>query len=560
MNKDASLKSHALINGLERAPHRALLKALGLTDKDLQKPFIAIVNSWNEIIPGHRHLRVLAERVKEGVTEAGGVPFEFNTIAICDGIAMNHEGMQYPLFSRQIITDSVVAVIMAHQFDAAVFIASCDKIVPAFLMAAANLNIPSIILTGGPMLPGSLRSKKKEVVLTDVFEAVGKVANGKMTVEELKEYEDCACPGVGSCAGLYTANTMACLTEAIGLSLPSVATTHAVDPEKLLLAKETGRQIMQLLKQNIKPRDILTYDAFENAITVDMALGGSTGTTIHLIAIAKEAGVNIDLDLFDKISRKTPHICDLIPGGKYTMLDLHKEGGVPVLMKTLEPLLHFDALTVTGNSLRENLKGVAEANCKAIHPLSNPIHKQGGIAILKGNLAPNGAVVKQSGVSEKMLRFKGRAKVFDSEDSAMDAVLKRHVQSGDIVVIRYEGPKGGPGMREMLSVTATIMGMGLEESVAVITDGRFSGGTRGPCIGHVSPEAAEKGPIAALQDGDKISIDIPARTLSVELTPEEIEKRLKTLKPIKKVKQGLLARYASMVESADKGAVLRNNF
>jgi len=549
------LRSDTIKRGVERAPHRALLKALGVTDKDLDKPFIAVVNSFTTVVPGHAHLNQVAEAVKTGVTSAGGVPFEFNTIAICDGLAMGHEGMRYSLPSREIIADSIEVMVQAHRFDAMVLITNCDKITPGMLMAAARLNIPSIVVTGGPMLSGIYKGRKVGAV--SMFEAVGEVAAGKMNEEELKMLEDLACPGCGSCNGMFTANTMACVTEALGMSLPGSATPPAVRASRLKIAKESGEKVVELMREELKPLDIMTPEAFENAIMIDMALGGSTNTVLHLSAIATEAGFSLPLTLFDKLSRRVPHLCDMIPSGPYAMEDLDAAGGIPAVMKELSPFLHLDAVTVTGKTVGENIEQATVLDANVIRPLTNPVHLEGGIAVLSGNLAPKGAVVKATAILPKMLVHKGPARVFDSEEEAMKAILNKEIREGDVVVIRYEGPKGGPGMREMLSPTATIAGMGLSESVALVTDGRFSGATRGPCIGHVSPEAAEGGPIAALRNGDVIEINIPKRKLNVELSDEELRNRLKLWKPRKlRLGRSYLARYSQLVQPANVGAIL----
>ncbi|MCJ7507080.1 dihydroxy-acid dehydratase [Candidatus Bathyarchaeota archaeon] len=533
------LPSSLIKDGPERAPHRSLLRALGLSTRDITRPFIAIVNSWNEIIPGHIHLKRLAQAAKDGVRTAGGTPFEFNTIGICDGLAMGHQGMRYSLASREIIADSIEVMIKAHYFDAMVLISSCDKIVPGHLMAAARLDIPSIVITGGPMMPGLFRGRS--VDLMTVFEALGEFQQGRVTQNDLRELEKCACPGPGSCAGLFTANTMACLTEALGMSLPGCGAMHATDPAKERLAKESGRQIMALLREGVTPSDIMTEKAFKNAVTVDMALGGSTNTVLHLSAIAQELGLRVTLDEFDRISRTTPHICDLRPSGRYFMREFEKAGGVPALLKRLQSKLNLGVLTVTGKRLSEVIRKNRVLDDQIIRPLSDPIHAEGGIAILRGNLAPKGAVVKFSSVPTNMLRFKGPAVVFDSEEEAVRGIEGK-VEEGDVVVIRYEGPTGGPGMREMLIPTSLIVGMGLSDKVAVLTDGRFSGATRGPCIGHIAPEAAMNGPIATLKQGDIIEIDVPGRKLSVRLSSPVISQRQSNLKPRKRVVKGVLGR------------------
>ena len=550
------MRSDAVKVGFQRAPHRALLKALGLSDNDMKKPFIGVVNSFTDVIPGHIHLKQIAEEVRMGVIGAGGVPFEFNTIGICDGIAMGHSGMRYSLPSRELIADSVEVMVQAHKFDGIVLITTCDKITPGMLMAAARLNIPAIMVTGGPMLSGSYKGKK---VGTDtMFESIGKVAAGTMNEEELKTLEDVACPTCGSCNGLFTANTMACVTEALGMSLPGCATPPAVSAERLRIAKATGERAVDLVKEDLKPRDILSSDAFENAIMVDMALGGSTNTVLHVTAIANEAGIDLPLTLFDKLSKSVPHITSMIPSGPYDMQDLNLAGGIPAVMKTLKSKLHLNAVTVTGKTVKENIASAVVLNPEVIHPMDNPVHKEGGIAILTGNLAPDGAVVKAAGISANMMVHQGPAKTFDAEEDAMKAIIDKKVKKGDVVVIRYEGPKGGPGMREMLSPTATIAGMGLSESVALITDGRFSGATRGPCIGHVSPEAAVGGPIGLLEEGDIIEIDVPKSRLSVKLSDAELAKRAKAWTPKEpNVKTGYLVRYAQVVQSAHKGSIVK---
>jgi len=553
--RGSKLRSDAIKRGVGRAPHRALLKALGVTGKDLDKPFIAVVNSFTTVVPGHAHLNQVAESVKAGVISAGGLPLEFNTIAICDGLAMGHEGMRYSLPSRELVADSVELMVQAHRFDGMVLITNCDKITPGMLMAAARLNIPAIVVTGGPMLSGVYKGKK--IGTASVFEAVGEVAAGKMSEEELKKVEELACPGYGSCNGMFTANTMACVTEALGMSLPGCATPPAVSVARLRIAKTSGERVVKLVTEDLKPLDILTSEAFENAVMVDMALGGSTNTVLHLPAIATEAEVYLPLTIFDKLSRKVPHLCNMVPSGPYTMEDLDAAGGIPAVMKELSPFLYLNAVTVTGKPVKENVGQAVVFDANVIRPLTNPVHREGGIAILKGNLAPNGAVVKAMAISPKMLVHKGPARVFDSEEDAMKALLNKKIRKGDVVVIRYEGPKGGPGMREMLSPTATIAGMGLSESVALVTDGRFSGATRGPCIGHVSPEAADGGPIAALRDEDIIEIDVPKRKLNVELSDEELRNRLKLWKPKQpKIRKGYLVRYSQLVQPAHVGGIL----
>lgn len=550
------MRSDAVKRGLERAPHRAILKCLGVIDEDMDKPFIAVVNSFTEVVPGHMHLNQLAKFVKDGIRSAGGVPFEFNTVAICDGLAMGHYGMHYSLPSRELITDSVEVMVEAHRFDGMVLIPNCDKITPGMMMAAARLNIPAIVVTGGPMLSGTFKGRRIDV--TSIFEAVGEVITGKTSIEDLKMIEDRAFPGCGSCNGMYTANTMACAVESMGMSIPGCATALAISSAKLRIAKESGEKIVDLVKRNIKPRDIMIFKAFKNAIIVDITLGGSTNAVLHLIAIANEAGVDLPLSIFDEISRRVPHLCDMRPAGPYDLGELDAAGGIPAVMKKLSRLLHLDLITVTGKTVGENIKDAVVYDRRVIRPLPAPVHKEGGIAILTGNLAPKGAVVKATAISPKILVHKGPAKVYDSEEEAMRAILNKKITHGDVVIIRYEGPKGGPGMREMLSPTAAIAGMGLSESVVLITDGRFSGATRGPCIGHVSPEAAEGGPIAAVENGDLIIIDVPRRRLDVELSEEEMKNRLADWKPKPpKIHKGYLQKYCYFVQSADKGGTFR---
>ena len=549
------MRSDEIKRGVERAPHRSLLKALGVTDRDMDKPFIAVVNSFTSVVPGHIHLNRIAEAVREGVRSASGVPFEFNTIAVCDGIAQGHEGMRYSLPSREVIADSIEIMVQAHRFDGMVLVTNCDKVTPGMLMAAVRLDVPSIVVTGGPMLSGIMDGEK--VGIATVYEAVGEVAAGKMSEEELKRLEDVACPGCGSCNGMFTANTMACLSEAMGISLPGCATTPAVSALKIGIARESGERIVELINENLKPSEVISAKALENAIMVDMALGGSTNTVLHISAIANEAGVPLSLTTFDKLGRRIPHLCNMCPSGPYDLEDLNRAGGIRALMKELSCVLHLDAITVTGKTVKENIEGAVILDRKVIRSVNDPVHKEGGIAILQGNLAFKGSVVKTAAVSPKMLTFRGSARVFNSEEEAMKAILNRNIREGDVVVIRYEGPKGGPGMREMLSPTATIVGMGLSESVALVTDGRFSGATRGPCIGHVSPEAAEGGPIAALRNGDTIEINIPKRILNVELSEQELENRLRSWKPRPlNVRRGYLARYSSVVRSAETGGIL----
>ena len=545
-------RSREVVSGLESLPRRSLLKAVGVTDSEMERPFVAIASSYTNIVPGHIHLRELARAVAEGVISAGGTPFEFNTIAICDGIAMGTPGMCYSLPSRELIADSVEIMVEAHRFDALVCVASCDKIVPGMLMAAARLDIPAIVVTGGPMLPGEWRGQRLDVI--SAFEAVGAVKAGKMTKAEAMEIEERACPGCGSCAGLFTANTMACITEALGMSLPGTATAHAADAKKIRLAKRAGAQVVRLLKMGITPSKIMTRSAFENAITVDMALGGSTNTLLHLPAIAHELGINLTLDVFDRISRRVPTLCSIRPNGPHTMWDLEQAGGVPALMKRLGRLICGSPLTVTGRRVAENLKYVSMPETDVIRPLSRPYMREGGIAVLYGSLAPAGAVVKFAGVSASMRRHRGPARVYDCEEDAVRAILSGEIEDGDVVVIRYEGPKGGPGMREMLGPTSAISGMGIR--AALVTDGRFSGGTRGLCVGHVSPEAAEGGPIALVRNGDEISIDLPARRIDLLVSEDELEKRSRRFKPkTPKIRKGYLALYSRVVSSASEGAV-----
>ncbi len=551
------MRSDQMKSGVEKAPHRSLFKAIGYTDEELKRPIIGVVNPGNEVIPGHIDLDKITKYVKDGIRMAGGTPIEFRTIGVCDGIAMNHEGMKYSLASRELIADSVEIMVKAHPFDGIVFVTNCDKIIPGMLIAAMRLNIPSIFISGGPMLPGKFRGKQK-VDLISVFEGVGKLKRGEITEDDLLEIENCACPGCGSCAGMFTANSMNCMTEVLGLGLPGNGTIPAVYAERYRLAKYAGMKIMELVEKNIKPLDIVNRKAFENAIAADMALGCSSNTVLHLMAVAYEAGVDIDLELFNEISNKVPHICNLSPAGPHYIVDLYEAGGIQGVLKRLSEknLIHTDCLTVTGKTIEENLKHAHIYNDNVIRPLDNPYHETGGLAILKGNLAPDGAVVKQTAVDPKMLKHEGPARIFNSEEDAMKAILDGKIKPGDVVVIRYEGPKGGPGMREMLSPTSAICGMGLDKSVALLTDGRFSGGTRGPCIGHISPEAQEGGPIALLKEGDIISIDIPNKKLEVKISDEEMAKRKAEWKvPELKIKTGYLGRYAKLVSSADKGAV-----
>ncbi len=552
-------RSHSVLKGLEKAPHRSLFKALGFTDAELERPLIGVVNAENEIVPGHMHLGDLAEAVKAGIRVAGGTPVSFGSIAVCDGIAMNHEGMKYSLASRELIADSVEVMARAHAFDGLVFVTACDKIVPGMLMAAARLDIPCIFVSGGPMLAGSYKGKK--VSLTDVFEAVGAVKAGKMTEADLAELEECACPGCGSCAGMFTANSMNCLTEALGMALPRNGTIPAVSAARRRLAKIAGMQAVELVEKGIRPSYILTREAFYNALTVDMALGCSTNTVLHLLAIAFEAGVKIDLDVVNQISARTPNLCRLAPAGPAFMEDLDEAGGIPAVMAELSKkgLIVTELLTVTGRTVGENLKNARILRNEIIRALDDPHSPTGGLAVLWGNLAPDGAIVKASAVAPEMLKHRGPARVFNAEEEAVEAIMGGKIRPGDVVVIRYEGPKGGPGMREMLTPTSAIAGMGLDKDVALLTDGRFSGATRGASIGHISPEAMEGGPIAVIRDGDTIEIDIPNRSLNVDLTKEEIAGRLSEWRPPEpRIKRGYLARYAKVVGSAAGGAIIQD--
>jgi len=552
------MRSDAMKKGLERAPHRSLFKAMGYTDEELARPIIGIANSANELIPGHIHLNKIAQAVKEGVRLAGGTPMEFSTIGICDGIAMGHKGMKYSLPSRELIADTVELMATAYPFDGLVLVADCDKIVPGMLMAALRLNIPAIYISGGPMYAG--RYKGKDIDLITAFEGVGAVARKAMTEQELWEIEERACPGCGSCSGMFTANSMNCLAEVIGLSLPGNGTIPAPTARRVRLAKKAGMQIVELVKKDIKPRDIATLEAFKNAIAVDMALGASTNTVLHLPAIANEAGIKLDLNLFNEISAKTPHLCNMSPAGPHHIQDLDEAGGIPAVMKELTKLgvINQDLITVTAKKVKDNIKDAEILNNEVIRSVDNPYHKEGGLAILFGSLAPEGAVVKQSAVDESMLKHSGPARVFESEEDAMKAILNGKINKGDVIVIRYEGPKGGPGMREMLSPTSAVVGMGLDKDVALITDGRFSGGTRGAAIGHISPEAAEGGPIGLIKEGDIIEINIPEKRIELKISDEEWEKRKKEFKPLEpKIKEGYVYRYSKMVTSASTGAVFK---
>ena len=553
------MRSDCAKKGTERAPHRSLMFASGYTRWEIERPWIGVVNSYNALIPGHVHLRRIADAVKSAVYAWGGLPLEFPVIGVCDGIAMNHEGMKFSLPSRELIMDSIEVMVRSHALDALVLIPNCDKIIPGMAMAAASLNIPAIVVSGGAMLAGNLGGR--DVDLNTVFEAVGKRLTGDMTEAELEELEDAACPTCGSCSGMFTANTMNCMVEALGLALPGNGTIPAVLSARERLAKEAGRMIMTLVEKNITLDKILTKTAFENAVAVDMALGGSTNTALHLPAIAHAAGVTLTLEMMDEISRKTPHICSMSPAGHHHIQDLYRAGGVQAVMSRLleSGLLKGSALTATGSTVAENLRGVAVRDATVIRTLDTPYHAEGGIAILKGNIAPAGAVVKQAAVAPEMMRHSGPARVFDSEDAAIAAIRAKKIVDGDVVVIRYEGPKGGPGMREMLGPTATLAGMGLASSVALITDGRFSGASRGASIGHVSPEAAAGGAIALIREGDIVEIDIPARRLDVKVSDEELQRRRKEWKPVvSSTKSEFLDRYREFVTSGAEGAVMRS--
>jgi dihydroxy-acid dehydratase len=551
------MKSDSIKKGVERAPHRALLYALGCTAKEFEKPFIGIINSYSEIVPGHMHLREIAAAVKDGVRNAGGVPFEVNTIAVCDGVAMNHAGKKYSLPSRELIADSVETVAEAHAFDALVFIPNCDKVIPGMLMAAIRLNIPAIFVSGGPMLAGKLGAQT--VDLNTTFEAVGKAASGQISLADLSQLEQAACPGCGSCAGMFTANTMNCMTEVLGMGLTGNGTIPAVDIKRRRLAKEAGERIIALLAAGVRPRDIITRDAVRNAFTVDMAMGGSTNTILHMTAIAHEAGIEFPLKEINQIGDKTAYICKLSPAGAYHIEDLNRAGGIPAIMKQIKPLLKTESMTVSGDTIGQIIARAQVIETDVIRSTKTAYAPKGGTAILFGNLAPEGAVVKRAAVLPEMMVHSGPARVFDSEELATKAILAGKIKPGDVVVIRYEGPKGGPGMREMLTPTSIIAGMGLDKQVALITDGRFSGATRGASIGHVSPEAALRGPIAAVQEGDIIHIDIPNYTLEVKLTAAEIRRRIAKLPEFKsKITSGYLKRYIEKVTSASTGAVFKD--
>jgi dihydroxy-acid dehydratase len=554
------MRSDAVKKGVERAPHRSLLRALGYTGWEIEQPFVGVVNSYSEVIPGHIHLQQIANAVKAGIRAGGGTPFEVGTIGVCDGIAMNHEGMKYSLASRELIADSVETVVQAHAFDAIVLIPNCDKVVPGMLMAAARLNIPAIVVSGGPMLVGHWRGEVAD--LNSVFMGVGRVVAGTMTEDELAELECVACPGCGSCSGMFTANTMNCLSEALGMALPGNGTIPAAESRRIQLAKDAGRQVMDLLSRDVRPLDILTLDAFRNAFVVDMALGGSTNTVLHLIAIAHEAGIEFPLPTLNAISAGTPHLCRMSPvAGGHHIQDLDWAGGIPAVMKELAggELLCQEAITVTGRPVAQNLVEARVGDREVIRSLQDPYSPSGGLAILFGNLAPDGAVIKTAAVPKEKQVYQGPARVFDSEGAATEAILQGEFKQGDVIVIRYEGPRGGPGMREMLTATSVLSGMGMDGEVALLTDGRFSGATRGIAIGHISPEAAARGAIAAIEDGDVIRVDIPNRTLELEIEPTEIDSRLAKLEPWKcPIEKGYLRRYAEMVTSANTGAVFRD--
>ncbi|MFH1525904.1 MAG: dihydroxy-acid dehydratase [Bacteroidota bacterium] len=559
------MRSDLIKKGFDKAPHRSLLKATGAikSDEDFNKPFIGVCNSYIDLIPGHVHLQEFGRVIKEAVRDAGGVPFEFNTIGVDDGIAMGHLGMRYSLASRELIADCVETVVEAHRLDGMICIPNCDKIVPGMMMAAARVDIPTIFISGGPMKAGRLPSGEK-IDLISVFEGVGKFANGSIDEEELKQLEDFGCPTCGSCAGMFTANSMNCLLEALGLALPGNGTILAIDPKRKELAQAASRQILQLVKDDIKPSTILNLNSFKNAFTLDLAMGGSTNTILHTLAVAYEAGINLDLQMLNELADKVPYICKVSPATKEIHIeDVDKAGGISAILKELSKknLLHTDCLTVTGKTLGENISSAEIKDENVIRTIEAPFSLKGGLAVLFGNLALDGSIIKTAAVDEKMMKFSGPAKIYESQEEAVEKIYLGDVKAGDVVVIRYEGPKGGPGMPEMLSPTSAIMGMGLGDKVALITDGRFSGGTRGACIGHVSPEAAEYGPIAALKEGDIIEIDIPNRKLEVKLSIGEIQKRLEALPKFEpKIKRGYLARYSRMVTSASKGAILLNNF
>lgn len=557
------MRSDVLRTGLERAAARSLMKAMGYTDEEMYSPLVGVANSWNEVVPGHIHLDKIAEAVKAGIRMAGGTPMEFGVIGVCDGLAMGHEGMKYSLVTRELIADSIECMAKAHAFDALVLIPNCDKIIPGMLMAAARINIPTIVVSGGPMMAG--RWRHTNISVTQMFEGAGAVLAGKITEEDLCKMEEAACPGCGSCAGMFTANSMNCLTEALGMGLPGNGTIPAVHAARIRLAKQAGMKIMELLDSDIKPRDIMTPAAFANALAVDMALGCSTNTTLHVPAIAHEAKVPFSIDSLNEISKRTPHLTTISPAvahppdGIHHIQDLDEAGGIPAVMKELSKkgLLDLSVMTVTGATLGDNLANVENLDPDVIRPIDNPYHEEGGLAILKGNLAPDGAVVKQSAVDPEAWVFEGPARVFECEDDAVRELLANNINKGEVIVIRNEGPRGGPGMREMLTATATVVGMGMGKEIALITDGRFSGASRGACVGHVSPEAASGGPIGLVRDGDIIRIDIPGKRIDVKLSDEELaDRRAQWKAPEPRVKEGYLARYARMVASAAKGAIV----
>ncbi len=554
------MNSDQIKQGFQRAPHRGLLRACGLKDEDINKPFIAVANSYCDVVPGHIHLHKVAKVVKKAIRQAGGVPFEFNTIAICDGIAMGHTGMKYSLTSREIIADAVEAMLRAHCFDGMVCIPNCDKITPGMLMAAARVNIPTLFVSGGPMLAGKTKDGRTTDLIS-IFEGVAQFNAGKITQEQLYELECSGCPTPGSCSGMFTANSMNCLCEAIGMALPGNGTIPAVDRRRQKLYRTAGQRIVELVRENLRPRDIITEKSIDNAFICDMAMGGSTNTVLHTLALANEAGISYDLDRINRISERCPNICKVSPSSHWHIEDVDAAGGISAILKEIsriDGLLHPECMTVSGMTIGERIRKAKIRNPECIRPLENAYSKTGGLAILRGNLAPNGCVVKTAGVSEKMLRHSGPAVIFESQEEACEGILGGKVKPGDVVVIRYEGPKGGPGMQEMLSPTSYIMGAGLGDSVALITDGRFSGGTRGACIGHISPEAAVRGPIALVQNGDIIDIDIPARTLAVRLSADELNRRKAQWKPRPpRITGGCLAKYAAMATSADTGAVLK---
>jgi len=547
------MRSDVVRKGIGSAPARSLLRADGLTDEDFDRPFIGIANSWNDIVPGHLHLNELAEAVREGIVEAGGRPFTFGVPAICDGIAMGHNGMRFSLMSREVISDCCEVMVEGHALDGWVGVTNCDKVTPGMLMAAGRMNVPAILVTGGAMDPGSLDNG--DLDLQSVFEALGSYSAGAVDEEFVKTVECAACPGIGSCSGLFTANSMACLTEALGLSMTGCGTSLATDKRKLEIARETGRRIVELVRRDLKPRDIATMASFRNAVRVDMAIGGSTNTALHIPAISKDFGLGVTLDLFDQISREVPHITSIRPAGRFSMRDLDRAGGIPAVLNRLKGMIE-DAPTVNGRGIKEIAEGARVLDDDVLRPLDDPYHPQGGIAVLKGNLAPMGSVVKQAAVSESMMRFTGKARVFDSEGAATAAIKSGGISPGDVIVIRYEGPKGAPGMPEMLSPTSLVSGMGLGDSVALITDGRFSGATRGGAVGHISPEAYEKGPIAAVMDGDTIEIDIPGRRLTLCVSDEEMADRLSKVKVAEHPASGVQKRYRKLVTNGANGAYL----